>query len=678
MTKTLHSTARGGGVAAWLGTAAALFLVWAPSAMHGQSVDYGSLEQLFKEPVTTSVNGSPQRVSDVPATMVIITADDIRRSGAKDIAGVLRHVGGVDTLEWGNDDIDVSIRGYDQAYSSRLLVLIDGRQVYADDYGYTPWSTVPVELAAIRQIEIIKGPNSALFGFNAAGGVINIITYNPLYDKVNTASVTGGTQGLGEVSAVRTAKFGDRTGVRLSVGGGYDEDFSTPIPPPAYLEQRKDQYREAVDLDAVIRLNDKVQLSLEGSQSGSRVNELFPSYQFNDMRYKTFSLQAQLMAESRIGLVRASGYTNWLRMVSNPGEFDQPFHPKNRVSVVQVEDAFGLGPDHIVRVAGEYRHNTENTTPVAGGTIFYDDFAVSAMWDWKVSPAISLTNAGRVDRLALGRDGSVPSGYPFKNSDWNRSIPELTFNSGLVWKLGNEDSLRFMISRGAELPSLILSGGYLQVTPYVEVTGSPFLHPSPVTNYEIGWDHLMSRPHILLRGSMFDQATASIISVTGGTIVTASAVYAEPANIGSSDARGVELGLKGAQLKNYSWSLNYRAERITDHLIPSAQNAAGFIDYQHTTPVHVVKGNLGWSNKRWEIDGYLQYQTQMRGLQASSQAASLVPVPAFLSIDGRVAYNLTSRWTWSASGQNLTHASQIQTSGTAVERRVLGTLSFQF
>src|SRR6202789_4669950 len=86
-----------------------------PSLLHGQAIDYGALEQLFKEPVTTSVNGSPQRVSDVPATMIIITAEDIRRTGAKDIAGVLREVGGIDTLEWGNDNIDVSVRGYDQA-----------------------------------------------------------------------------------------------------------------------------------------------------------------------------------------------------------------------------------------------------------------------------------------------------------------------------------------------------------------------------------------------------------------------------------------------------------------------------------------------------------------------------------------------------------------------------------
>ncbi|HTF64112.1 MAG TPA: hypothetical protein VK638_15625 [Edaphobacter sp.] len=55
-----------------------------------------------------------------------------------------------------------------------------------------------------------------------------------------------------------------------------------------------------------------------------------------------------------------------------------------------------------------------------------------------------------------------------------------------------------------------------------------------------------------------------------------------------------------------------------------------------------------------------------------------MPVPQHLSIDARVGYNFTNRFTWSVSGQNLTHASQVQTSGPAVERRVLGTISFNF
>src|ERR1700688_1481355 len=114
------------------GLIAAISMIYLSSPLRGQSMDYGALEQLFKDPVTTSVDGSPQRVSDVPATMEIITAEDIRRSGAKDIPGVLRHVGGIDTLEWGNDNTDVSVRGYDQGLAERLLVLVDGRQGYGD------------------------------------------------------------------------------------------------------------------------------------------------------------------------------------------------------------------------------------------------------------------------------------------------------------------------------------------------------------------------------------------------------------------------------------------------------------------------------------------------------------------------------------------------------------------
>ena len=111
-----------------------------------------------------------------------------------------------------------------------------------------------------------------------------------------------------------------------------------------------------------------------------------------------------------------------------------------------------------------------------------------------------------------------------------------------------------------------------------------------------------------------------------------------------------------------------------------AQNAAADVDYQHTTPVHLLKANLGWATNKWEIDGYLHYQSAAFGIQPTNATigTALTPVAGFVSLDGRLAYNLTNRLTWSASGQNLTHARQIQTAGPAVERRVLGTMSFNF
>ena len=649
---------------------AAIFVVLLLSTpVQGQSMDYGALEQLFKEPVTTSVDGTPQRVSDVAATMEIITAEDIRRSGAKDIPGILRHVGGVDTLEWGNDNMDVGIRGYDQAYSPRLLVLVDGRQVYADDYGYTPWSTVAVELSMIRQIEIIKGPNSALFGFNAVGGVINIITNNPRYDEVNTVSLTGGTQALGTVSLVASHQFGTRAAARLSVGGNLDSDFSTPVPASENDTPRTRAYRDAVNLTSVLRLTSKMQLGFEASQSAAEPTEMSPVYQLSRSRYTTASVKGSLTEESRIGLLHASGYTNWLKATDTPGVAGQVLQFSNRVIVAQVDDIFSLGAHHIFRAALEYRHNQELTSlPTDDANISFNNYAASGMWSWKMTPTIALTNALRIEHQVIRREGSVPQNYPFTDADWNRSFTVPSFNSALVVKPSETDSLRFMISRGTQTPSLDYIGGLLVVTPHLNFTGNPFLLPSAITNYEIGWDHALAQRHLLFRASVFHQRTTNVPTPEGGSIPTASGPYIVATNIGSSTANGLELAIKGTLPSDFRWSIAYRPEKITDHFLPIAQNAAVNTDFQHTTPRHLLKANLGWANERWELDSFLQYQSVSEGLNATS---TLVHIGAFVAVDGRVAYKLNQRITWSVSGQNLTHASQIQTSGPAVERRLV-------
>ena len=182
-----------------LGLFCGLLLSLHPAASSAQEVDYGTLEQIFGEPITTSVTGKPQRASDVPGDLVIITQDDIRRSGATDIPGILQFVTGIDVRQYTFGDSQVSIRGYGTVPNPCLLVLVDGRQVYLDDYGYVAWNTSPVQLSEIRQIEVVKGPASALFGFNAASGVINIVTYDPLLDTRNSVDVSGGTQGMAKV-----------------------------------------------------------------------------------------------------------------------------------------------------------------------------------------------------------------------------------------------------------------------------------------------------------------------------------------------------------------------------------------------------------------------------------------------------------------------------------------------
>jgi outer membrane receptor for ferrienterochelin and colicins len=657
----------------------ALFVTLVPPPLHGQSVDYGALEQLFNEPVTTSVTGSPQRVSDVPATIEIVTAEDIRRSGAKDIPGVLRHVAGVDTLEWGNDNTDISIRGYNQASSSRLLVLVNGRQVYADDFGYTPWSSIPTELSEIRQIEVIKGPSCALFGFNAVGGVINIITYDPLFDHVNTASIAGGTHNLVSASAVITPRLGERVAVMLSARGSMDDDFSTTIPLSEVLVSRRPEDLAAVNIQGVIRLKEKMHLDLEASHSVAQLNEMAPDYQLMNARRGTSSVRGQFTAEGRrFGLLQASAYTNWLKTTFTPGIVNQNLHFDNRLTVVEAHDIYRLGEYHTLRGAVEYRQNTEGSTPLAGANISYRNFAVSGMWDWKITPTLSLMNALRVDRLSFGRSGYLPPNYPFSNSDWHGIPSEYSYNSALVWRPSKVDAVRLMISRGTQLPNLVESGALMLVSPFLNFIGTPGLAPADTTNYEIGWDHAIAASHILLRASAFHQHNYDLAAFSGGLIAIPGGPIVEPSNIGSSDANGIEIGLRSPLHQKVRWSVNYRPEQIYDHFVAAARTGAAETDYEHTTPRHQVKANLGWANSKWELDSYYQFESNNHGLQPGGLGTVLVPVPEYLSVDARAAYNLTDWITWSVAGQNLTHASQVQTSGPAVERRVLGTISFNF
>jgi iron complex outermembrane receptor protein len=659
---------------------AAMFHAIQLPALHGQSIDYGALEQLFKEPVTTSVDGSPQRVSDVPATMEIITAEDIRRSGAKDIPGVLRHVGGIDILQWGVNNVDVGIRGYNQAYSPRILVLIDGRQVYADFYGFVPWAALPVELEMIRQIEVVKGPNSALFGFNAVGGVINIITYSPLYDKVNTISATGGTQHLAQGTVVVTRRVGEKGAIRYSAGGHVSDDFTTAIPTVEQSAPRKLQDRGEVNLESVFRLAPRVRLGLETSYVAAQLNEMGPAYVLNGgVRYGSESVISQLNADSHFGLFQIMGYTNWLRQMVPSGLVGEDIREHNRATVVEAHDIVTVGDRHVVRVAMEYRNNNVNTTPLTGANIHNQDISASGMWNWKIAPSLSLTNAFRLDNLFLGRSGYLPPGYPFTNSDWSRTFSKPGYSSGLVWKPSARDTTRVLVSLGTLLPSLNSSGAILAVSPLFKFSGTPLINPSTVLNYEVGWDHAAVFERLLFRGSVFHQRNSNLMSNGGDFRPSPTGPYFLTANVGNSDANGMEVGLRGTLPEQFRWGVNYRAEQIFDHLDQVPAGTTVFVDYQHTTPLHQVKANLGWTNHRWEMDGYLYYQSKNSGLQTPVPGVTeLVPIPGYVSIDGRIAYKNAHGMTWSVSGQNLTHGSQVQTSGPAVERSVLSTLSIRF
>lgn len=666
----------------WRGWPVALMMEVAAAGLAApacaQSIDYDALESLFGEPVTTSVTGSPQRASDVPASMTLITADEIRRSGAHDIPGVLRHIPGIDILQWTNDQADVAVRGYNQAFSPRLLVLVNGRQVYADIYGYTPWSTLPIELSDIRQIEIVSGPSGALFGFNAVGGVINIVTYDPLYDDVNTASVTAGTQNLIQGTAIATFRFGDKGGMRISIGGRKNDDFTTPLD-PIEMGVRQGNDRRAGDVAGHFRLAPRVESEFELSHSEAAEPSMTPYYTQLYTEYRVDSARLAISADTDWGLMQASAYGNWLRASAvAPSNFVQAFEIYNPVVVAQLQDVVKFGVNHVVRLSVEYRHNSMGTTPIIGGTVFYDVFSGSAMWQWRIIPDLTFTNALRIDSLSLGRSGRFPPGIGLNNAEWSQgSRDEISFNSGLVWSADERNTVRLTAARGVQLPSLIDLGGLLEVSPVFGASaGVPFVKPSIIGNYELAWDAAFPAWDVRMKLRAFYQATDDLIADTG-TSYPARGIIFGAGNIGRSDADGLELILSQAVDEHWHWDIGYRAEVIHDHFSPGYSLQNTLRDFADTTPVHVINAHLGWARGPWEADGYVRFESDFDSITTlpTQVDGRLIRVPAHASVDGRVAYRVTDTLTLAVSGQNLFDSPQRQTSAPEVERRVYLTAS---
>ena len=645
-----------------------------------QSIDYGSLEQMLGEPVTTSTTGLPQRISDVTANVEIVNADDIRRSGATDIPGVLRHVTGVDVLRWGTSSADVGIRGYDGPYSPRLLVLLNGRQVYLDQYGMTSWNAIPVELGEIRQIEIVKGPNTALYGFNASGGVINIVTYNPLYDKVNTASVTLGTQNSAQGSVVATGQAADRVAVRLSAGGFHTDQFTgtRALAREAGLSQHDE--RVSVAADTYVRLGDGSQIELEATHVTLHDIEVPPLWLPSYAKWDITSVKGGYTANTAIGMLRVTAYTNQANWNGNLFGLDR-VKAANQLTMAQVEDTFKLGPDHSIRLSAEYRHSALNTSPISGGSVAYDIGSASGTWNWTPSPPLTLTQAVRVDALKLSRSGSF-AGFPFSNGSWNRTLVEPSFNSGIVYKAGPIDTLRVTVARGVQLPSLLAFGGLQAIEGPFAFVGSPTISPTITYNYEVDWDHQLPELGARTRFAGFYQTNTGLQSL----FVPPSLFFPQPGvltsvarNIGNSQEFGLELSVKGAIGEHWRWSFGYSPRVVHDDIPASFPFTQTGVSYQRTAPKHVLDASVGYSVGSWEADAFAHYESAFYGLVSTggfNYAQSRVS--DYVAIDGRVGYRLTKDVTLAVSGQNLGMHTQRQTTIGSVDRRLLATVSVRF
>jgi iron complex outermembrane receptor protein len=172
------------------------------------------MDELFSVQVT-SVGRKAQKISKAPASVFVLTAEDIRRSGATSIPEALRWVPGMTVLSLDGRSWDVSIRGSARLYADKILVMIDGRSLYTPLFSGVIWDAVDVPMGDIEQIEVVRGPGAVMWGPNAMNGVINIITKKARQTTGGQVSASTGNEYRGGLESRWGAAPNDRIAYRV-------------------------------------------------------------------------------------------------------------------------------------------------------------------------------------------------------------------------------------------------------------------------------------------------------------------------------------------------------------------------------------------------------------------------------------------------------------------------------
>jgi iron complex outermembrane receptor protein len=186
-----------------------------------------SLEELLDVQVT-SVSKRPQSLSDAAAAVFVITNEDLRRSGVRNIPDALRMVPGINVARIGSNKWAVTARGFNGRFANKLLVLVDGRTVYSPTFSGVYWEALDLMLEDVERIEVIRGPGATLWGANAVNGVINIITRHAADSQRGLVSAGVGSEERGFAAARYGARLAEGTYGRLYAKAFERDAFAFP------------------------------------------------------------------------------------------------------------------------------------------------------------------------------------------------------------------------------------------------------------------------------------------------------------------------------------------------------------------------------------------------------------------------------------------------------------------
>ncbi len=420
-----------------------------------------------------SVSKRTEQYLEAPSAVYTISADDIKYSGAKKITDVLRMVPGVDVADINSFYTGVQARGYSffPKYAREMLVLVDGRTVYTPQINATFWDQLPLFLEDIERIEVVRGPNAALYGANAFNGVINITTKDPAKTTGAFLSATVGSKS----SQWETVRFGAKAGAltyRVTAGYHETDGFSN-------VDDHLRKPMATLRGDYVI--DDTSRLSIQAGYAGGQ-RELSRTVQPD---VTSFFVQAQY--EKELGRLNKI----LLRYYHDYRNSEMTFGFPDKLREHDVELQFNRDTDRYNLVLGAgYRQDQVRHGFLSGRD--YKEYARRGNHDfhmhtsrntiikayanctWRLTDTVHLTGA-----IMVENNGFVGSMFSPK--------------AALVYLPWEGQSFRLSVSRAYRTPSFIEEEADFSIPaagfspPYIGQEGDSALKPERMVAYELGY-----------------------------------------------------------------------------------------------------------------------------------------------------------------------------------------------
>lgn len=468
-----------------------LSLLASAIALVGTGTTYAQEDDIKLNNLVISASGFEQQISDAPASITSVSGEELSKRSYSDVSDAVKNIPGI-YMSGGGNARDVSIRGMDSSYT---MFLVDGRPVSAgrnvNSNGTDGGKQIGLPPASmIERVEVIRGPMSSLYGSEAMGGVVNIITKKPTEEWHGSVSAeyTKSDSRVNEDSNQMEANIGGGLipgllGLQLHGVQYQSEESKLQVDDVKSGESQPDTNRKQGGATLVLTPDDSntFELGYTASRMDYSHSPGVSIPEDNEASSNTYEKDVYQLNHN--GVYDAISFESYLQ--HDVSERVQDDTKKEKMTILNTQGTYLWG-NHMVTFGGRYQY--EDFTDETNGLIGLSDKAsanatrwLGALYsevEWSVLDSLNVTTGLRYNDDEYFGSEWTPRVY----ANWN-FIPEFTLKAG--------------VSTGYKQPSIPdVTEGFARGTggphspaphPRALIVGNPDLKPETSTSYELGF-----------------------------------------------------------------------------------------------------------------------------------------------------------------------------------------------